>query len=251
MREDHGSNDPLKRAFREAQRRQDFADLQNEQQGLETGRMARFLSADVRERRKPGSERRSGERDLSRLQQLLATNAAYAAAYESTWDALDEAEGKAKAALATLTRKVPADNERLQLIRDTAARLPDGTRVFRDADGSVRTEHGRLLAPEAAESIVWTGREPGYEEFRAAKDALAETEARIAEIERYQVDVLGHARDRLSDEDNPPDITELENIQQQIETQMPKQVMRIDAGQAVEITTTDLGASVEVTVPKL
>jgi len=250
MREDHGSNDPLKRAFREAQRRRDFADLQNEQQGLETGRMARFLSGDVRERRKPGSERRSGERDLSRLQQLLATNAAYAAAYESTWDALDEAEGKAKAALATLTRKVSADNERLQLIRDTAARLPDGTRVFRDRGGTVWTEHSRLLESEAADSIVWSGVEPSYEEFQAAKDSVAETGAAIAEVERYQVDVLGHARDRLSDEDNPPDLEELETIQERIETQMPKQVMEIDAGQSSGVTA-DLGASVEVTVPKL
>jgi len=48
----------------------------------------------------------------------------------------------------------------------------------------------------------------------------------------------------------PPDITELETIHELIETQMPKQVMEIDAGQAAEITT-DLGASVEVTVPKL
>jgi len=250
MREDHGSNDPLKRAFREAQRRQDFADLQNEQQGLETGRMARFLSGDVRERRKHGGESRSREREMSRLHQLLATNATYAAAYESAWDALDEAEGKAKAALATLTRKVSADNERLQLIRDTAARLPDGTRVFRDRGGSVRTEHGRLVEPETAESIVWTGVEPSYEDFRAAKDALAETEAAITEIERYQVDVLGHARDRLSDENSPPDLANLETIQQQIKTQMPKQVMAIDASQATGITA-DLGASAEVTVPKL
>jgi len=132
MRDDHDSDDQLKRTFREAKRRRDFADLQNEQQGLETGRMPRFLSGDVRERRKPGGEGRSRARDLSRLQQLLATNPAYATVYEATWDALDEAEGKAAAALAALTRKVSADNERLQVIRDTAARLPDGTRVFRD-----------------------------------------------------------------------------------------------------------------------
>jgi len=251
MRDDHDSNDQLKRAFRAAEQRQDFADLQNEQQGLETGRMPRFLSEDARDRRKPGGESRAKERGMSRLQHLLATNAAYAAAYDATWNALEAAEDKTTAALAALTRKAAANNERLQATLDTAARLPDGTRVFRDRGGTVWTEHSRLLESEAADSIVWSGVEPSYEEFQAAKDSVAETGAAIAEVERYQVDVLGHARDRLSDEDNPPDLEELETIQERIETQMPKQVMEIDAGQAVEITTTDLGASVEVTVPKL
>jgi len=250
MRDDHDSDDQMKRAFRAAERRQDFADLQNEQQGLETGRMARFLSEEARDRRKPGGESRAREREMSRLQHLLATNAAYAAAYDATWQALETAEDETAAALAVLSHKAAAETDRLQAIRDTSARLPDGTRVFRDNDGTVWTGHGRLVEPKAAESIVWTGREPGYEEFRAARDALAKTEARIAEIKRYQVDVLGHARDRLTDDDNPPDLEELETIKEQIETQMPTQVMEIDASQAVEITT-DLGASANVTVPKL
>jgi len=250
MREDDDSNDQLKRAFREAERRQDFADFQNEQQGLETGRMTRFLSGEELERRKPGGESRERERDMSRLQQLLATNAIYAATYDATWNALEEAEDKTMAALAALTRKAAADNERLQAIVDNSARLPDGTRVFRDTEGTVWTEHGRLVEPEAAETIVWTGIEPTYGEFRAAGDTVAETDAAILEIERYQVDVLGQARDRLTDDDNPPDLEELETIQEQIEMQMPMQVMDTDASQSSGVTA-DLGASVEVTVPKL
>lgn len=57
---------------------------------------------------------------------------------------------------------------------------------------------------------------------RALEDAVANGDQdRIDEIRRYQVDVLGTARERLTGEDNPASMDELNTIQQRIEESAP------------------------------
>lgn len=225
--------DILRRAFRDTELQKDFDDLQRELAGLEVGRIPRFLSAEERERRKPGGQTRSGDRQLSRLQQLLAANPAYAAAYEAAWNALEDAEARTARALAALARKTEGDGRRLQDILDQAARLPDGTRVFRDEDGTIWTEHGGRVTAEDGETIVWTGSEPGFEDYAVAKEAVAKSETAKQEIETYQVEVLGYARDRLSDEENPPDIDELKELEAQITLEAPQHVQAFGASEPI------------------
>lgn len=66
---------------------------------------------------------------------------------------------------------------------------------------------------------------------RALADAIRRgDQKRIDELRRYQVEVLGHARDRLTDEDNPPTKEEIEGITQSIEARAKEANVVPDAG---------------------
>ncbi len=208
----------LQAVFFEAVRRQDFDDLQNELAGRETGRLERFLSPDERERIRDGKSK--GERQaeaMTRLQWMLANNAEYAALYDDTFDKLREAEQAAERALEKARLALAKAERDLQATLDSAARLPDGTRVFRDEQGRVRTVHGATVSDLDAASIEWSGDEPAYEQFLGNRSTIESLGGRIDKIERMQVEVLGHARNVLDDEDNLASTEELENLRQQID----------------------------------
>jgi len=202
-------------------RRVDFDDLQNERAGLETGRMARFLDADTREAR-AGRGKGSDESGahLSRLQQLLATNPAYAALYHETFDKLRATETATEAAL----EEALDLHGRLETERDDmlarAARLPDGPAVFRDANGAVWSEHGEELTSSDLDAILWPEDAPDYEPFRETSHALANTGQKVEALRGYQVEVLGHVRERMTDEDDPPSAQELREFQQNMEDRL-------------------------------
>jgi len=206
-------------------RRVDFDDLQNERAGLETGRMARFLDADTREThagRGKGSDKTS--QHLSRLQQLLATNPAYAALYQETFDKLRAAEAATEAAL----QKALALHSRLATERDAmlarAARLPDGTAVFRDANGTVWSEHWDEVTSSDLDAVVWPEDAPAYEAFRETTHTLANAGQKVEALRGYQVEMLGHVRERMTDEDDPPSVDEIEKLQAQIASHAPEAV---------------------------
>ena len=78
---------------------------------------------------------------------------------------------------------------------------------------------------------------------------MVESQRAVDATVRYQVVVLGHARDRLHDEDNPPSREELEQIQQEIEKKAPPSVresLKLDDPKAAH----DRIASSEIEVPK-
>lgn len=161
-----GETKNLESKAREARRRRDTDDFNNEIVGREVGRIKRFLpdSADPAEAKK--RDGRDHQR-LSTLMTLIQNDPEYAALYEDTLDKLRDAEEATDAAMA---------------------------KALEDIENA--------KTPEA--------REKAQDRY----DALM----------RYRVDVLGHARDRVMDEDNPPTEEELEKIKRDIEEQMPKAV---------------------------
>ncbi len=88
----------------------------------------------------------------------------------------------------------------------------------------MRRADGSSVDDTLAATILWDGSEPSYEAYRIAQDRLSilMTDQRV--IERYQTDVLGRARGRMMDEDNPPSFEDLDAIRQSIERDMPDQV---------------------------
>ena len=212
--------------LREEKKRQDRDDLNNEMAGREVGRIKRFLLEGYAG--PAAQKRRDEEREhLSALMAILHSSAAYAALYDQTMDALRNAEAATEAVLAEARGVLANADEALADLMDNANTLPDGTKVFRDRDGNVYTEDGRLVEGEALESIHWRGNAPSYEDFLAHRKAVSDAQATIDAILRYQTDTLGHARDRLTDEDNPPTKEELEEIQRGIENEMPPEVKSI------------------------
>ncbi len=196
-------------------RRTDFADKQDEMAGRPNGRMRRFLPAGVHDERNP--EKRAESRALSRLQMLLASDPAYAALYRETFEKLREAEEATEKALLRATSGRDDAEQELQRTLERAHRLEGGTRVFRDKQGRVWTERGQQVDAALAASIDWRGDEPSYEDYRAGKDAASRAQKEVTALRSYQVDVLGHIRDRMTDEEKPTTKKEMEQFQQTLE----------------------------------
>lgn len=215
-------------------RQQDFSDLMDEMAGRENGRLKRFMLGDD-DRTAEGREKKAQREFYSKLEQLLA-DPAYAAIYRSTFDALRNAEDLTQRALDRWQGKHTLAKEELKQTVDAAQRMPDGTRVFRAADGRVFTEDGRLVEGVERESIEWKPGAPGYEAFIEKREAERRARETLEEIQGYQVKVLGHARDRMQDQDNPPSAEEIAKHKERIEQEMPKAVKaEIDASAAPEI----------------
>lgn len=204
----------------DAKRQRDFEDLQNELAGRETGRQERFFVGDDHspreERKKQGQE----QAFRSMLDALLA-DPIYRARYSEVINRLREAEQATEAALDRISQMIAETEGTIRDMEDRAARLPDGTLVFRDANGVVRRADGSVVEAYLVDTILWTGNEPSYEDYRAQHERIADLEEARTEVERYRDDVLGPARDRMTDESNPPSLEGLDEIMDSIETNMP------------------------------
>lgn len=203
-------------------RRRDFEDLNNEIAGRDVGRQPRFLGG-----RSATAEIERKEREArafqNRLLELLS-DPAYRAKYDATMQALNDADRATEASLSQLDSDIAALQAMLTGMENRAARLPDGTRVFRDANGVVRRSDGSVVEEELAATILWTGDEPSFELYREAQDSLASFEAQRDQVQTYQNDVLGPARDQLTDPDAPPELNGLDGILNGIEASMPDAV---------------------------
>lgn len=216
--------------------RQDFYDQQNEVAGRETGRRARFLpnaTSSVEAERK-----KREERQFRTQLEMLLKDPIYRAKYESVMDTLRDAERATEAALANLERFISSAEQALAEIEKRAARLPDGTRVYRDDEGAIRREDGSIVEGDLAATILWNGDEPSYEEWLTHRDHLAALNDQHHQAEVYQNDILGAARDRMEDPDKPPTVEELDDILANIEQNMPTIVreQKADTSLATEQT---------------
>lgn len=205
--------------------RQEFDDLQNEIAGRETGRRTRFLRDGPGSDAEKKKEREAQRRALTRLAQLL-NDPVYRAKYDGVLQLLSEAERATEAAIEHLTEQISAAQTELGEMMENAARLPDGTRVFRDEDGVVRREDGSIVEDHLAETIIWTGKEPSFEDVQAAKDRLNGLQDALDAASGYQNDVLGPARDKITDPDDPPSLGDLDDIEDDILSQMLESVQR-------------------------
>lgn len=226
-------------------RRQDFDDLQNELAGRETGRQERFFPGDERSPKDQRRKQESEQAVRTALDALLA-DPVYRARHDEAMSRLRDAEQATEAALDRIARMIGETEDAIRDMEDRAARLPDGTLVFRDAGGVVRRADGSVVDAYLVDTIIWTGNEPSYEDYRAQQDRLAGLEESRVDVERYRDDVLGPARDRLTDHDNPPSLGELDDIIADIESEMPS-ALRDDTPLA---ETPDVEAG-QITMPTL
>ena len=229
-----------------ARQRRDFDDFQSEIAGRETGRRARFLpnAAHSEDAKRKEREARAFRSHLA----ALLTDPIYRAKHDAAMSALTKAETATDTALQHIEDALAEAQTRLETIQDKAARLPDGSRVYKDANNNVRRDDGSIVDPVLVDTIIWSGNEPSFENYRAAQDSIVALEQSKRDILGYQNDVLGPARDRVTDEDNPPSLEELDGIIQDIKTAMPEIVQEHvpKAGDAAP----DIAAS-SIMLPKL
>jgi hypothetical protein len=194
--------------------------LQDEIAGRGASRQSRLgRTREESEARRSGRTSNIGQY-ANQLQMLLATDPEYRAAYETTLDVLTEAESEADQKITDLEAAIQEQNEQLDALTRRAAALPDGTKGFRAADGTVWTEDGQDVS-HLATHIEWKGHEPSWEDYVRQREKAAELQTQLDAWRHYQVDVLGGARERLSDPDNPPSKDELDEIMRDIKDKAP------------------------------
>lgn len=228
-------------------KRQDVEDLNNEIAGRVVGRRARFLGG------KTSSEeieqkRREERAFQNRLLELL-NDPIYRAKYEQVINTLTDAERATEAALASIDINIARLQGEISDMEDRAARLPDGSLVFRDANGVVRRADGTVVEDDLAATILWTGKEPSYEDYRKHQNDLATYLDQRSEVEDYLNNVLGPARDHLTDPDDPPSLEDLDNIEDGILQAMPSAVHSHMTGSPDQ--TVEAERSATVVLPKL
>ncbi len=194
----------------------------NEMAGRSTGRMYRFHPHHTPDGPYPQDKHTLNHTTLK----LLLQDPEYAKLYNDTMDLLSRAEAATEKALAQAEQDLAKAEDTLDDMRDNANKLPDGTAVFRDKDGNVWTEDGELVDPADAAGIVWKDDAPSYEDYQRQRQKADDTRQRIDDIRRYQVDVLGRARDRMSDKNNPPSKDDIQDIHDDIIEQADYSVKR-------------------------
>ena len=212
--------DISRRVRSERRRAEDFDDLQHELSGQETGRQQRFLPDTARSRAEKQRRRERTDRLLTELDSWLR-DPIYRAQYEGFGDFLNEAENATETALSKAVAALGEARDRLQSVLDKANVLPGGTKVFRAADGRIMDENGNVVSAEDAAGIVWRDGAATYEEYLAAKRRAEDARNLVDDIRSFQTDVLGTARNRWEDTDDPITPEEMEEWRRRIEAEMP------------------------------
>lgn len=231
----------------DAKRQADWDDLQNELAGNETGRMKRFLGPG--DDRSPEAKRKKRERDLHR--QMLADlllDPVYKAKYDLAWSTLRKAEGAVVSALDRIDRDIVKAKSKLDDMEDRAARVPGGDLVFRDQNGIVRYANGDVVADDLAATILWSGNEPSFEDYRDMSEHLSALQAQRRDVEAYETDVLGHARDRLGDENDPLSMEELDAMVERIQLNSPTALGKMADASSPVMPAAESVASISVPV---
>jgi len=206
-----------------SQTERDRIDLNHEMAGDETGRIKRFLSDSTiglyGETEKQKSERRY--RNL--LDMLLAEDSHYAALYKRVADKLEKAQQAVDQTLIDINQRLEDSDRTLQIMRENAAELEDGTKVYKStSDSRIYTDDGKRLGDDEAQDIVFSADAPSWEDYRAEKEKHELAARQKEEVETYQQDVLNPATERMKNEDNPPSMDELKEIDERLESECRK-----------------------------
>ena len=151
---------------------------------------------------------------------LLATNPGYATLYNDTMGALGDAEAATDRAIAKAQKALDDAQRQHDHTLSRAAKLPDGTRVFRDAQRNVWNERGKRVNEADAACIEWRGDEPAYEQFLEESESVKDRLTRLEVLQGFRVDTLGRFRDRMMDQDKPVTEAEIKEINSTIKDDM-------------------------------
>lgn len=188
----------------------DFFDLQNEAAGRDTGRMRRFYSED--RFAGPNSEKKKTERAFNALMRLLQ-DPHYARLYSDAVNAVTRADKAIRAALDEIARETAAARQHLDQIRQSAAQLPDGTKVYQsERDGHLYAEDGSIVDDRREFVSGLSESSPSWERRQTATTRVETLETERQGLETIRRDRVEAAKERFADTESPPSEDELEYI---------------------------------------
>jgi len=218
--DDHYSSDNINARAADKQREDNY-DFNNEIAGRDTGKISRFIDEKEKMRRAGRSRNDTAERVLQTQLQMLLDDPVYASAYNNVMDMLREAEQRTQAAIDDTERDLAQNDQELEDIQSRASTLPDGTRVYRDANGDVFNEDGEQIHAPETDAIVWREDNPSHEEYLANRERDTTLRDYLDRLRDYQTRVLGTTRDRMMNPDDPPSLDDLDGIEDSILDQEP------------------------------
>lgn len=202
------------KAATERKRQLDFDDLQRELSGVDVGRIARFLSPEVRDaihEAKTGQSRFGMK--LSALVSLLMNDPEYARMYGAAVDENHAARNKHNAFEDRLEQSILRAKQDVNHSVEQAVTLPDGRKAHLDKDGIAWTVDNERVDSAIAEGIDWTG----YE-VRESHLAKVERLSTLEELGQQSGGLglrLGEIADALHDDDAPPSKDELKAFREE------------------------------------
>ena len=208
---------------REKKAEEDNRDYNNEIAGRDVGRIKRFLSEaghDSLEERKGKKSRES----LSFLDILLLTDPVYAALYADVMERIEEIDKAIIKTLASLDQRISILEKRMTNIEDRAYRLNDGTRVYRGENDIAYTENGHVLSTQETSTITWQSHNASWKERYSTSVKLDHVYHKKEGVETYRDEVFQDVKDHMSDPDNLPDKDELQNIFDDLNSELPEDV---------------------------
>ena len=218
MDDDKNDFDLIEANAADRRKAQDFDDYNLELSDAEVGRTPRFLGGLNRSRIKE-EQKKKDQANLQTMLDLMLMDAEYRQLYNGALDRLRELEDLTEQALVDAQQQLSEADTVLDNILDRAAKM-DGTLVFMDANGLVWTQFDQRVKTSDAEAIEWIGNEPSREEFVGARDYSQQIQQHIHSLRKYQTDVLGSARDKLADSDNPLSKEELRDLIDDFDSQL-------------------------------
>ena len=238
--------DAMARAARDTREVLSFADSQMEARGTNV-RNNRFHLAET-SGHQIIEQQKEKEASFATIQILLENNPLYMQQFQRVMNLLDRAEDLIEQAFKQLRPKLETQTKAFDETCNKANRTHDGRMVFKDKDGNVVDQNGKIVDPLDAASVVWREDAPTYEEFLMKKRAMEETRRQIEELERYQVEVIGDIRDDI--ESNPKSsMDKLKEFERRIQEQAPEFIASDLTKEASEKPTPD--NSFDIALPKL
>ncbi len=186
----------------------EFDDLQNAIAGRDVGRQRKHIHHDDIDPVTGKKRRTALEKMLDTLEWLLANDALYKAAHENLVTTVREAQQATKTVLEHLMQRLTHEHLAMDELLSSAAKLPDGTKVFRDKSGSVRDEDGKTISDDLIATIEWNGSEPTYEEYLAQRQIIDELEQAGNELRGIETE-LGDIHNDATDNEKPQSLEEL------------------------------------------
>ena len=181
-------------SLREEREQSDFDNQQHTIAGLQTGHQTKHgLRKDEIDPHTGEKKRGIVEAIMQQtLEELLRNNPAYRKAYENLVSTIRTAQTAAQTTLKQVEAALADKQELWDSKMSKAAKLPDGTPVFKDKHGNVQTLDGEIIPPEQAAKIKWPEDAPLLEgmlllqqdifNLKATRDELLGIETELGEI---------------------------------------------------------------------
>lgn len=226
---------------------QDKADYDNATSGANVGRQDRHGSkgeVDPVTGERKGSAAQSHARDL---QWFLANDQIFAQAHQSAMREVTATFALAHDVMERLLLQKMEIAQDIEKALDDAPTLLDGRKVFRDENGVVWDEHGKMVDADSAAGIQWTGNEPSYEHYRSLLEQRAKNEAAIERVKGAE-NRLGDLHTELTRDDPPVTLPRIKDIEDEADD-IEKDLKEIEASAGLTISQAPAVESDKIVAP--